>query len=306
MKTRASSTISNSSARLRNARRAPWPSRPLAAGLLFLLGAVACQSPTAPVLQAGESCEGRPQTAIATFADDNLEARVMAALGVAAPQDLTCGRLAQLSELHAGAAGVRSLAGIQNLINLIQLDIGENQIADASLLGSLASLKILFAPAIGMTGVAAIGSLTEMTFLDLSGNSIADVAPLAGLTNLAFLDLAENSISNVGPLSGLTLLRFLYLADNAVTDVGPLGGLSNLATLNLGANAISDVSALEGLTSLGSLDLGSNFTLSDVQPLLDNVGLGTGDVVDLSDTAVACPDITALRAKGITVESGCP
>jgi internalin A len=257
------------------------------------------------VLGAGESCAGKPAFAVATFADANLQLRVMNAMGVAA-EDVTCGRLAGVADLDASSAGIISLAGIQNLTSLLLLDIGDNPIEDWSGLETLAPLRTLFAPSTGMASVEPLGSLTRLAFLDLSDNSIADIGPLAALGDLAFLDLAGNSITGLDALSGLSLLRFLYLSDNAVSDVGPLAPVSTLTTLDLDHNAITDVSALEGLTALGLLDLSANFSLSDVQPLLDNAGLGSGDLVDLWDTGVACPDVNALRAKGVTVDSGCP
>jgi hypothetical protein len=275
-------------------------------GVLFVaVGAVACQSPTAPVLQAGESCEEQPRAAVATFADANLAARVMAALGVPTPEDLTCGLLAQLTELDASGAGVTSLVGIRNLTGLLFLRISENPIGNASLLENL-PLRFLFARVTGLTSVAWVASLGELTFLDLGANSITDVGPLGGLGELTFLDLKENSVTSVAALGGLTLLRFLYLDANSLSDIGPLGALTSVTTLSLRANSIGELSALSGLASLVSLDLSENFTLSDIQPLLDNAGLGAGDFVDLMGTAVECPDINALRAKGMTVVSGCP
>ena len=79
-----------------------------------------------------------------------------------------------------------------------------------------------------------------------------------------------------------------------------------LTNLYLGGNLISDISALSGLTSLTRLSLAYNADLTDIQPLLDNTGLGAGDEVDLSATGVSCADVSALQAKGVSVDSDCP
>ena len=71
-------------------------------------------------------------------------------------------------------------------------------------------------------------------------------------------------------------------------------------------NSITDISALSGLTSLAMLHLSGNPNLNNIQPLLDNTGLGAGDQVSLTDTNVSCTDVAALKAKGVTVLSGCP
>jgi hypothetical protein len=78
-----------------------------------------------------------------------------------------------------------------------------------------------------------------------------------------------------------------------------------LQHLSLGANSVSDISALEGLTNLESLFLATNPGLGDIQPLLDNTGLGGGDSVDLRFTNVDCADADALSAKGVTVTIDC-
>ena len=46
--------------------------------------------------------------------------------------------------------------------------------------------------------------------------------------------------------------------------------------------------------------------LTDVQPLVDNTGLGPGDQVFLMNTNVSCTDVPALEAKGVEVDSDCP
>jgi hypothetical protein len=57
---------------------------------------------------------------------------------------------------------------------------------------------------------------------------------------------------------------------------------------------------------LTRLELSDNPNLTDIQPLLDNTGLGAGDRVYLLSTSVSCTDVAALRAKGVTVGSDCP
>ncbi len=75
-------------------------------------------------------------------------------------------------------------------------------------------------------------------------------------------------------------------------------------------SSITDISELSGLTSLSHIDLRSNPDLSNIQPLLDNTGLGGNtvgvpDLVDLRFTGVSCTEVTALQAKGVTVHSAC-
>ena len=98
-----------------------------------------------------------------------------------------------------------------------------------------------------------------------------------------------------GLVSGLTDL----MAQNAgIESLVGIQNLTGLTHLDLLVNSITDISALSGLTSLTYVDLNNNPDFNDIQPLLDNTGLGPGDQVFLANTNVGCTDVAALQAKG--------
>jgi len=132
-------------------------------------------------------------------------------------------------------------------------------------------------------GALTCGLLSGLTTLDASSAGVPSLAGIQNLTGLMGLRLADNSIADIRALRGLSGLRSLYLQDNPVTDIRALSGLTSLTVLNL--------------TSIPSL--------SDIQPLLNNPGLGEGDLVLLNETNVSCADVALLEAKGVTVESDC-
>jgi hypothetical protein len=83
---------------------------------------------------------------------------------------------------------------------------------------------------------------------------------------------------------------------------GLAAGLTDLDANNAGFDSIV---GLQNLTGLSVLNLAGN-PIGDIQPLLDNPGLGAGDTVNLSSTNVSCADVALLEAKGVTVTSDCP
>ena len=258
----------------------PTRALPLLMGLLLLpMGCGGNDDPTGP-----NELSCNPASAIVTFPDANLEAAIRDALSVGAQVELTCGLVSGLTALGADGAGITSLVGIQNLTGLTVLALRNNSITD----------------------ISALSGLTSLTSLSLDGNSITDPSVLSGLTALTRLGLAANSITDISVLSGLTSLMVLILDNNSITDISVLSGLTSLTLLSLAANSIFDISALSGLTRLTSLHLIANRSLNNIQPLLNNTGLGTGDTVDLRVTAVSCTDVAALQAKGVTVCSDCP
>jgi Leucine-rich repeat (LRR) protein len=200
-----------------------------------------------------------------------------------AQANLTCSLLSGLITLTVEDAGVTSVVGAQNLTGLSSLDLNLNLIADA-------------------------GPLGRLTFLSLGNNpTLGDISELGDLVALTELHAYYASISDISVLSGFTALTKLRVGGNSVIDIGALRGLISLDTLDLHTNLITDVSALTGLTNLKWLHLGFNPGLADIQPLLDNTGLsGPGDRVLLQSTIVNCVAVTALVAKGVSVNSDCP
>lgn len=284
--------------------------------------------PTPLTLQPGELCSSYPDSAVATFEDVNLVVAVRFALLVGPQVDLTCGLVSGPTELAAPYAGILSLVGIQNLTSLTDLNLTSNSIGDISSLSGLTSLMDLnltfnfisdISSLAGLTSltvlrlgdnmissISTLSGLTSLTELSLRINTITDISALSGLTSLTQLRLDANTITDINTLSGLTSLTGLWLFENSISDISALSELTNLTFLDLHANSITEIGALSGLTSLAFLSLFNNPDLTDIQPLLDNTGIGVDDTVDLKSTNVSCPDVAALEAKGVTVSSDCP
>ena len=306
-------------------------------------GPLGVEEPTDPalILQPSELCSDHSDHYFATFEDALLEAAIVRALGIGAPEDLTCGLVSELAVL-VGPNGlfmdqaVESLVGVQNLTGLTSLTLSDHSISDLSALSGLTSLTHLDLWVNSISDISALSGLTGLTYLDLAGNSITDISALSGLTNLKELVLGSNSITDIGALSGLTSLTVLRLFNNSISDISALSGLTGLTNLDLRLNSISDISGLSGLTSLTvltlhnnslsdisalsglaglgdhegaffrpgpDLNLSNNPNLTIIRPLLDNTGLGAGDTVNLSDVnpAMPCADVVLLQAKGVTV-----
>ena len=106
-------------------------------------------------------------------------------------------------------------------------------------------------------------------------------------------------------------MKWLYLDDNRISDLSPLSTLTNLERLDLSDNpnslshyGISDVSPLASLTNLKWLYLSSN-DIEYVWPLIDNTGLGEGDLVDLRGNPLSDRslnnEIPVLEDRGVLV-----
>jgi Leucine-rich repeat (LRR) protein len=78
----------------------------------------------------------------------------------------------------------------------------------------------------------------------------------------------------------------------------------NMERLSVWGNSISDLGPLGSLNALQQLFLQEN-QIIDLQPLVDNTGLGSGDVINIKDNPLSMTaqqvQVPALRGRGVTV-----
>ncbi|MFC1525995.1 leucine-rich repeat domain-containing protein, partial [Candidatus Latescibacterota bacterium] len=241
-------------------------------------------------------------TTAVVFADSALERLVREA--IEKPEgELTAADVAALGRLDIGDSTVVSLQDLELLPGLDTLFIGV-PIEDLSVLSSLDSLGTLAMGPEWVTDLSMVGGLTSLRALLLFSVRATDISPLAGLTSLRMLLFLDTPLSDLTPLSQLTDLTHLALLGCGVVDVDPLSGLTRLDTLDLSGNQITDLTPLAGLDQLRLLSLNTN-NVTDVSPLLDNTGLGAGDLIDLTDNSLNeeaySTHIPALEARGVEV-----
>ena len=192
------------------------------------------------------------------------------------------------------------ITGIENFINLTDLNLGSNNISDISALSGLTNLTFLNLSSNNISDISALTGLTNLTRLNLGSNNISDISVLSGLTNLTYLCLDWNEITDINAISGLTNLTDLKLYCNNISDISVLSGLTNLTNLYLYSNNISDISVLSGLTNLTDLNLGSN-NISDISVLsgltnLTDLRLYSNNISDIS----ALSGLTNLTCLGLS------
>lgn len=240
--------------------------------------------------------------------------------------------LTGLTRLTLNNRGITDISPLAPLTNLTILNLHTNWISDLSALAGMTELTSLFLSENPLSDLSPLENLTELTVLRLHrhgdfiggqkprnfmgaqgllhNNAISDISPLAGMTKLRDLNLHTQQIADLSPLSGLESLVELRLAGNTFTDLSPLRGLNTIENLELTGNSITDLGALSGLTNLKRLDLRYNPDLSNIRALLENPGIGAGDIVELRFTSVTCEDQALLADKGVEVHtelfSSCP
>ncbi len=203
---------------------------------------------------------------IINIPDNNLRAALNAVLGKSSGEAITEAELATITYLSAERRGIVDLTGIEHLVNLTSITLGENQISDLSALSSLTKLNQIHLWNNQISDISALSSLTRLTVLEMPMNQISDISALSLCTSLVDLELEGNQISDLSALSSLTKLTRLDLGNNQISEISPLSSLTNLVLLELANNLTSDVSALSSLTNLTILDLRWN-RIRNISPL---------------------------------------
>lgn len=233
--------------------------------------------------------------------------------------------LTGLTRLSMNNRGLTDIGPLAGLTGLTALNLHTNWISDISALRDMTRLTSLFLSENPLTDISPLSELTELrvlrlhrhgdfiggqnprSYLGASGilftNAISDISPLAKLTKLEDLNIHTQEVSDLTPLSGLASIVELRLAGNLFTDLSPLRGLTTLQNLELTGNSVTDIGPLSGLVNLTRLDLRYNPGLSDIQALLENPGIGEGDIVELRHTQVTCADQALLAEKGVEVRT---
>jgi hypothetical protein len=203
---------------------------------------------------------------------------------------------------------VYDLTGIEYCHNLQSLYMADQGVSDATPLAGLARLSTLNLSRNPLTDIGPLAELYNLGELRLSGNGITDASPLAGLRGLWTLDLYYNQISSCAFLTEMDNMYELYLGSNDISDISPIANCRYVSTLDLSYNTnLSDISALAGLTYIYSLNL--NYCgITDIAPLVQNTGLGTGDYLYLTGNPLDATSqdvyIPLLRQRGVNVSFG--
>ena len=225
---------------------------------------------------------------------------------------------------------ISNIAPLHDLTNLQFIILDNNQISDISPLHGLTSLVSLWLRNNQISDISTLQSLTNLRELNLNTNQVSDIQPLfdniglgeGDIVYLRYNPLNSNSINILIPALEDRGVTVFYSSPNIVTfpdtnleavvraaigkPTGDIyeGDLMPLTMLNGEGKGIIDLTGLEYCINLNQLYL-SNNQISDIQPLVDNTGLGTGDIVYLRDNPLSSNSIDilipALVDRGVTV-----
>lgn len=210
--------------------------------------------------------------AVVNIPDSDLKASLQAALNLTPQSTLRRSDLAKIyGGLDLSSKGITKLEGLQYCVNVTDLKLTKNKIADAGIPSSLSSL-------------------TGLRTLLLDGNKLTKFPkPLLSMTGLTYLSLADNGIKSLPDnIEALSSLVNLDLSGNKLSKLPEhIGLLSNLQYLNLSGNTFRESPPKEIflLPELHTLDLSDN--------VLNSI---PGDVAKM-------PTLTVISVEGNIIPS---
>ena len=191
---------------------------------------------------------------LSAVVDPALQARIAAVLGKAPGEAVSTAELAELRELDVRNGAVADLAGLENAVNLKDLNLGFNPVVDLRPLALLPKLESLNLDGVG-TDLRTLSSLSGIRRLSVRHSGVEDLRPLARLRSLTELDVGDNRIDDLSPLVTLTRLAVLRADRNRIANLSPLRGMVSLKELDIGFNPLEDPWQLALLPALESLNL---------------------------------------------------
>lgn len=233
-----------------------------------------------------------------------------------------------LKYLSMSLEDIENITPLANLTNLEWLDLDQNwKISDINPLKNLTKLKHLNLDGNLISDIIPLVNLSNLNYLNImynediidispienillleelwiSNSPIKNIEPIKKLTKLKNLWLAKCEISDITVISELTELRSLFLKINYVSDISSLAKLTKMERLYLSNNNVSDISVLENMLNISWFILPDN-QIEDIVPLVNNTGLGKGDLLDLSRNPLNERSInehlSTLRDRGVIV-----
>jgi len=179
--------------------------------------------------------------------------------------------LVDLKELNLSGNNISEISNLENLVNLKKLNLSGNKITEIYGLDSLKQLNQLYLNNNDISEIKGLNNLKNLHFLNLENNSITEIKNLHNNVNLTTLYLNNNQINEIKNLESLRELYFLALNNNNIKDIKGLGALRNLRILQLAANKIQEIKGLGNLKKLTNLNLYNNIIKETKDPNLPNL-----------------------------------
>lgn len=166
----------------------------------------------------------------------------------------------EMTSLACYNSNIRSLRGIEDLVNLETLDLRKNRIESVAPLANIKGISSLKVTKNHIQTFNGLSEFTELSVLSASNNPLVQdaIKTVGQLKSLTTLYLRGNLLSDLNALTELSALKKLYFRDNKASDISALSKLTELQVVELNNNGITTIDGLSALINATRVDLRSN------------------------------------------------
>lgn len=173
----------------------------------------------------------QPSSAAVTVPDQGLRACMNAAVGNPATAAPTAAQLRSLTTFDCHSAGVKNLAGLEQMVNLTELRLYDNDLAAARLPAGLTKLTLVDLSDNALTSLSVPSTWTALRDLLAAKNQLTSVSLPTTVRQLKRVDLNLNALSDLGPIAWLPDSTFVSASDQRVVLPPTIVGRSTAVVL---------------------------------------------------------------------------
>ncbi len=194
--------------------------------------------------------------------------------------------LQMLEIIKARNSGLKSLDGIEGLINLKEIDCSDNDNINSVIpLSALNNLEKINCGNTMVKSLVPLRNLEKLRDLDVHYTTIVDLRILKDLKNLTTLDVSQNiSLFSLDGVNYMPELMYLNCSETNIDDLTPLSKLKNLQRLDCSKTKVESLRPIQLVKSLQDIDCS-----------------GTKIKAKSLDYLLGLPYLIMLRAKNINI-----
>lgn len=155
--------------------------------------------------------------------------------------------------MNAKGGGIKDISGLGYFINLTELHLDMNSIADLTPINSLKKLETLSFNGVRAKDLSPLSGLTSMINLsfnwsyapDQGFNGYESLDFIKDMKRLEIISAQNAGLKDISALTGLPKLWSVFIDQNQITDISPLAQVKSLKEFLIAGNPIADYSPLE-------------------------------------------------------------
>jgi Leucine-rich repeat (LRR) protein len=147
--------------------------------------------------------------------------------------------------LDISNSNVKSLKGMENLVNLKYLYCYNNQLTSLKGIENLINLTELYCYNNQLTSLKGIENLINLTELYCHDNQLTLLEGIENLINLKYLDCSHNFLKSLKEMKNLVNLKYLFCYINQLTSLEGIENLVNLEYLYYKHNQLTTIKCIE-------------------------------------------------------------